>query len=333
MRCTKCHYLSFEPEPRCKNCGHDLSLEEGSLFDNPDHDAEGFEKESRSYGSGQTAAAVLAPPKAAAAAGSNRIPTSELPLFVQSMPGVSSHLADLADEPEDLEPLVKVPSRPRNPGSVRRATPDPAKLRAKYGMSPTPEPDLWSNLPPDPIDSVNLHDEAETFQDLPLTSQPTSMEWPTEPMVDRMPVGWQDQVVVGAGTRFVSAAIDGALIAGIAATVLYLTLQVSGLSLAQIGLLPVFPIAGLLLLVTIGYQLMFTVASGQTVGKMAMNIRVVGTSPESVLSDRLSVSQAALRTLAAIPSALMLGLGFVPAIGGSGLTVHDRIAHTRVVRL
>ncbi len=24
MKCPKCHYLSFEPEPRCRNCGYDL---------------------------------------------------------------------------------------------------------------------------------------------------------------------------------------------------------------------------------------------------------------------------------------------------------------------
>ena len=26
MRCPKCHYLSFDPEPRCKNCGYDLEV-------------------------------------------------------------------------------------------------------------------------------------------------------------------------------------------------------------------------------------------------------------------------------------------------------------------
>ncbi|HEX5217080.1 MAG TPA: hypothetical protein VFV98_16570, partial [Vicinamibacterales bacterium] len=31
MRCPKCHYLSFEPEPRCKNCGYDLDLPETDL--------------------------------------------------------------------------------------------------------------------------------------------------------------------------------------------------------------------------------------------------------------------------------------------------------------
>ena len=31
MRCPKCHYLSFEPEPRCRNCGYDLAVEEADL--------------------------------------------------------------------------------------------------------------------------------------------------------------------------------------------------------------------------------------------------------------------------------------------------------------
>jgi len=32
MRCPKCHYLSFDPEPRCKNCGYGLSLDEPDLL-------------------------------------------------------------------------------------------------------------------------------------------------------------------------------------------------------------------------------------------------------------------------------------------------------------
>lgn len=28
MKCPKCHYLSFDPEPRCRNCGYTLSLDE-----------------------------------------------------------------------------------------------------------------------------------------------------------------------------------------------------------------------------------------------------------------------------------------------------------------
>ena len=238
--------------------------------------------------------------------------------------------AIIDDEPEDLEPLVKVPARPRVPVSVRRPTPDPARLRAKYGMSPNPEPDLWSNVPADPLDQVNLREEVGALQDLPLTSEP-AMAWPSEPTPERLPVGWQEPV--GAGARLFAAMIDATLLGGISAAVIYFTLQVTGLSLGQIGLLPALPLVGLLLMMIVGYLLMFTVASGQTVGKMAMNLRVVGTSPEAVINDRITVSQAAVRTFAALPSVLVFGLGFVPALLGAGLALHDRIAHTRVVRL
>lgn len=334
MRCTKCHYLSFEPEPRCRNCGHDLSLEEGSAFSQANTALDREADASRE--SARTATAVMAPPKAKTAAAathsSSRIPTADLPLFVQSIQGVSDQLADdfESHEPEELEPLVKVPARPRMPVSVRRTTPDPARLRAKYGMSPSPEPDLWSNLPADPIDQVDLHEDVGAFQDLPLTSGP-AMSWPSEPTPERLPVGWQEPV--NAGARLFAAIIDATLLGGISVAVIYFTLRVSGLSIAQIGLLPALPLAGLLLMMVVGYLLMFTVASGQTLGKMAMHLRVVGTSPEAVINDRITVSQAMVRTLAAVPSVLVLGLGFVPALVGAGLALHDRIAHTRVVRL
>ncbi len=35
MRCPKCHYLSFEPEPRCRNCGYDLAVAEADLVIRP----------------------------------------------------------------------------------------------------------------------------------------------------------------------------------------------------------------------------------------------------------------------------------------------------------
>src|SRR5687768_12347562 len=97
MRCTKCHYLSFEPEPRCRNCGHDLSLEEGSAF----NQADAADREANvPRESGRTATAVMAPPKAKTTAthSSSRIPTADLPLFVQSIQGVSDHLANDSEE-------------------------------------------------------------------------------------------------------------------------------------------------------------------------------------------------------------------------------------------
>ena len=341
MRCTKCHYLSFEPEPRCRNCGHDLSLEEGSDGHGESAEVDETLGSGQSFKSGESfksrgsrgaATAVLTPPKPI----TGRIPTADLPLFVQSM-RLNDEPELEEEEPQELEPLVKVPARPRTPVSVRRATPDPARLRAKYGMSPSPEPDLWSNMPadpPNPLDQVDLREEVTTFQDLPLTSSrdmPMTMSWPSEPTPERLPVGWQEPV--GAGARLFAAMIDATLLAGISVAVIYFTLRVTGLSIGQIGLLPALPLGGLLLMMIVGYLLMFTVASGQTVGKMAMHLRVVGTSPEAVINDRITVSQATVRTLAALPSVLVLGLGFVPALVGAGLALHDRIAHTRVVRL
>ena len=55
MRCTKCHYLSFDPEPRCRNCGHDLSMEEGSAFSLANATLDGFSELGDSADSGESA--------------------------------------------------------------------------------------------------------------------------------------------------------------------------------------------------------------------------------------------------------------------------------------
>ncbi len=56
--------------------------------------------------------------------------------------------------------------------------------------------------------------------------------------------------------------------------VLYFTLQMCGLGLSQLALLPKTPLAGFLLLLNGGYLAAFT-AGGQTIGKMAVGLRVV----------------------------------------------------------
>ena len=78
------------------------------------------------------------------------------------------------------------------------------------------------------------------------------------------------------------------------------------------------------------YLLLFTAADGQTPGKMLAGIRVV--SDDDGFSQRLGLEQAARRALLALVSLLPLGLGWIPALFGRGLAVHDRLAHTRVVR-
>ena len=52
MRCPKCHYLSFEPEPRCKNCGYDLAVPEADLAIKPAERGAGAARGSGAAGAG-----------------------------------------------------------------------------------------------------------------------------------------------------------------------------------------------------------------------------------------------------------------------------------------
>jgi uncharacterized RDD family membrane protein YckC len=62
---------------------------------------------------------------------------------------------------------------------------------------------------------------------------------------------------------------------------------------------------------------------------MAAAIRVIGDDDRD---ETLTVGQAAARSVLAVPSVVALGAGFVPALIGDERAVHDRLAHTRVVR-
>ncbi len=72
----------------------------------------------------------------------------------------------------------------------------------------------------------------------------------------------------------------------------------------------------------------FDFAGGQTIGKMATHIRVVGDDGRAV-----DVSGAALRTAGNAIQIVTLGLAWLPALlAADGRGIADRIAGTRVVR-
>jgi uncharacterized RDD family membrane protein YckC len=292
MRCTKCHYLSFEPEPRCRNCGHDLALD-GLVLDLPLTDPT---------------------PAAASSVHTDAAPmTTELPLFMQDAPVMSADAEEVEDPADLLAPLVSVPARPRAPLAVRKTTPDPVRLRAKYAPPRAPEPDLLS--------------VAEEAVDLPMME--SAPAWVSEPTPQpEVLVDWRSPVTVS--TRLSATAIDAGVLGLLLGTIVLLTLRFASLSLADVAVLPVAPMVAFFLLIAVGYSLLFTAFSGQTIGKMVMGLRVVD---EDASTARVSVSRAALRAVAVVPSSLMLGAGFVPALMGQGLAMHDRLAHTRVVRM
>lgn len=125
------------------------------------------------------------------------------------------------------------------------------------------------------------------------------------------------------------AAIDHLLLLGIDAIVIYFTLRMAGLPASGVTLLPPVPLASFLLMLKLAYFSAFTMVGGQTIGKMAVGIRVVGDD-----GSALEPTRAIRRTLVGAVTALAAGAGLVPLFAGSDRRgIHDRVARTRVIAL
>ncbi len=86
---------------------------------------------------------------------------------------------------------------------------------------------------------------------------------------------------------------------------------------------------GLGIIIDAAYYTILHASSGQTIGKMIFNLRVV-----SDAGKPLSYGQALKRWLGSLASGLSLGLGYLRvALNRDKLAWHDIIAHTLVVRL
>jgi len=128
--------------------------------------------------------------------------------------------------------------------------------------------------------------------------------------------------------RFVAVVIDLVILAAVDAVVIYYTMQICGLALSDLDVLPKGPLLAFLFVQNGGYLVAFT-AGGQTLGKMAAGIRVV---PAEAAAS-LDLGRAFLRTLMWVLLAVPAGLGFVSAIvSRDHRGLHDRFAGTRVVR-
>jgi uncharacterized RDD family membrane protein YckC len=126
-----------------------------------------------------------------------------------------------------------------------------------------------------------------------------------------------------------AALVDVLLLLTVDAAVLYLTLRLVGLTPADIRALPLVPLTAFFMLLNGGYAVAFTAVGGQSIGKMAVGIKVISQEDHPV-----AFTGAMLRTLGYLASALPLGAGFLPGLLGSEkLALHDRLARTRVVRL
>lgn len=341
MKCPKCHYLSFDPEPRCRNCGFTLVVDEPDVpmssdrpvkVDDPIGDLALYDAESverpladrplvtrpdpfTATDAPATPAmreAMRAEPtrKISPARGggvgasvtvdvvpSRPAATSELPLFVKELP-LPEPVAETAVPP----PIVAVKPTP----VVRSAAPAMPAMRERR-----PEARKLGPLDDDLLDVLNRIDRREKAA--PAIVRDVS---------DR----------AGHGQRFGAAAVDAVFIGVLSTAVIAMTLRWCGLGWTDWQALPRLPIGAFLLILLLGYLLLFTSLGGQTIGKMAFAIRVVDAGETGMDATTLGAGQALYREVIAVPSTLAVGLGFLPALFGEGRAVHDRLASTRVIR-
>jgi uncharacterized RDD family membrane protein YckC len=133
--------------------------------------------------------------------------------------------------------------------------------------------------------------------------------------------------VARVGARLAAAVIDLVLLVAIDAAVLYLTLAIAGLTLTDAAVIPPIPLGAFFVMMNGGYLIVFTAASGQTIGKMISGIRVIGDD-----GNRVDLGGSMLRAAGCAASLLTLGLGYLPAfVSADRRALQDRIAGTRVV--
>jgi len=200
----------------------------------------------------------------------------------------------------DDPPLITA-TRPRAPLGVRRSTPEVPRARPRPARASTTGETLFENPPMLVI--------GEAFEP-PSGSQATA------------------ESLAAPSSRIMAALVDASILSALDAVVLYFTLRLCGLTTAEIAQLPILPLAAFLLLLNGGYFVAFTAVGGQSIGKMALGIKVIAQEEGSV-----PIGRATIRTLAYLVSALPLGAGFLPGVmSADRLALHDRLAHTRVVR-
>ena len=307
MKCPKCGYLGFESVDRCRNCGYDFSLTptadilELPLKTMSPTSAEPDARPSLDDLSFLDAAMASEPVRRAA-----RV-KSEVQRPVAALPASVLNLGELplfgAAIPDDV-PLITKPSPPRPPLAVRRATPEMPRLRSVSARGATLDLGLE---PPARVTATGVATRS----------------------IDVVPPRADEEAERDAtiGARFAAFVTDLLILAAIDAAVVYFTMQICGIGLEDLGILPRAPLLAFLLVQNGGYLVAFT-AGGQTLGKMAAGIKVVSVEPRS----SLNLGRAFIRELVWLVLAAPAGLGLLTVLSRDHRGVHDLFAGTRVVR-
>jgi len=317
VKCPKCGYIGFEAVDRCRNCGYEFAL---TVKSGPS--AGDLEMRSPTEAGGPLVEISLID---AQVLGRRRTPAGkeldldriigapdtppDLPLFdagpAPASPPPVPLAAPLAVHPPSRPapaappraPWSAPPAAPRRPLAVRRMTPAAARPRGEgVEQRSAPARNLELPLPGGRPPAVDAAAPAMTASAEPVP-------------------------------RILAAALDVLILGAIDLVVVYFTLRLCSLTLGEAGLLPLLPFAAFFLLLNGGYLVAFTTAGGQTIGKMALGLKVVGPGDEAI-----SIGAATVRSAGCLLSTACLGAGLWPALLG-GRALHDRLADTRVVQV
>ena len=307
MKCPKCGYLGFETTDRCRNCQYDfslapfsaepeLALQDGDLMPDPSADFElpGLARQTSSVSGPSLDLDRLfgdAEPV------QDEVDTAGAPGSTTSAPSAL---------PFDDAPLLAPPRAARPPLAVRRTTPEIPKNRTRTTR-------------PVKVESALAFDADPPATPTPDTATRSSAVETVASLMAPPPLA----VRIGAG------AIDVALLATIDALIVILTLRIAGLqtTTGDVRVLPPIPFLGFLALLAFGYVASFTVAGGQTIGKMLLKLRVIGDDGRPV-----DAAGGVLRAAGCMLVPVTLGLSYVPVLFTSDhRALHDRLAGTRVV--
>lgn len=291
MKCPKCDYIGFENTQRCRNCGYDFALA-------GDAQAES-ELPLRAGDAGPLADLVLSDPARPSATPGRRREHPEFdPRITPAGAPVTPDLPLFGEVPDDL-PIVPPSAAPR---AVRRSTP-PARPRQR--------------ATPRAVEPLTLLPEGDppTFAATAKGAVGTPGEGGLEPAG---PVG-----------RLLAGVLDALLLVALDAVVVYFTLKICRLPTSDVLLLPLAPLVAFFVLLNGGYLVLLTAAGGQTLGKMALGLKVVGSD------DRpFTLGRAIVRAVGLLVAVLPAGLGLLPTFFSEGQRgLQDRLAGTRVVRV
>ena len=304
MKCPKCGYVTFEKFDRCRNCGYEFLLTPPSAGSDLR-----LRSDSDDYEALDDYALTEQPSRAKTPHPSSDLKTEMEGTLRTANPGSREPPAALElplfgpPIPDDV-PLITRPSPPRAPLAVRRSTPEVPRVRTEHSRTAT------LDLPADPADPRSMR------RRVPVVG------------ADGDPAAEDEMHSAHLVARFAAVVLDGLILAVVDAVVVYFTLQICGVTIDELGIVPKVPLIAFLVVQNVGYLLVF-MAAGQTLGKMAVGIRVV----PSEADQTIDLPRALKRTVIWLVLAIPVGLGFLTALFSRDRRgLHDRFAGTRVVR-